>query len=92
MPEPKFAPGPWVFGRRDDGSIWLSCGDPARGQHEQFDLGENEATARLIAAAPELYRALDALLHWFENNPTGIGALAASNHARNILTKARGDV
>ena len=52
--------------------------------------GEFAANARLIAAAPELFQALDALLGWHESDPTSAGALYAANHARRVLAKARG--
>ena len=54
----KFTPGPWRYGRRDDGSMWLSLGDPVKGPHHQGDLCASDADARLIAAAPAMYKAL----------------------------------
>jgi hypothetical protein len=56
-----FTPGPWRYGVRFDGSIWLSLGDHKTGPHFQADLCASEADARLIAAAPDLLEALDAL-------------------------------
>jgi hypothetical protein len=47
-------PGPWVYGVRDDGSIWLSLGDFRTGPHFQGDLVASEDDARLICAAPDL--------------------------------------
>ncbi len=51
-------PGPWKFGLRRDGSIWLSLGDYKIGPHYQADLCATVADAKLICAAPELLAAL----------------------------------
>lgn len=66
---------------------------------------EDYAMLRSIAAAdctpgpnfdPELlrelldaYQALEALIHWHENDPTSLGALYAANHAREVLSRGR---
>jgi hypothetical protein len=47
-------PAPWTYGVRKDGSIWMSFGDPTKGEHHQFDFGGSEADARLVCAAPDL--------------------------------------
>lgn len=51
-------PGPWEFGTRDDGSIWLSLGDSVSGAHFQGDIECSAADASLISAAPDLLEAL----------------------------------
>jgi hypothetical protein len=57
-------PGPWKYGKRRDGSFWISLGTPLR-THEQFDwFGENEASLRLACAAPDLLAALKDLLDY----------------------------
>jgi hypothetical protein len=51
-------PGPWTYGVRKDGSMWLSIGDHRTGPHFQADLCASEADAKLIVAAPEMLDAL----------------------------------
>lgn len=48
-------------------------------------IGDEDHNANLIAKAPELRDALSALVHWMENDPCGVGALAATNHAKQLL-------
>jgi hypothetical protein len=38
----------------------------------------------------ELSRALKAVLHWAETNPTGLNMLGACNHAKAVLSKLPG--
>ena len=52
-----FTPGPWAYGIRADGSIWLSLGNRTAGPHYQGDLCASPDDARLIAAAPDLLEA-----------------------------------
>jgi hypothetical protein len=55
---------------------------------------ENDANARLIAAAPDLYEALDRVVHKFggvQNPPLSPGQSAALQAARDALAKARGE-
>ena len=66
----KHTPAPWAVRFRTDGSSYISMGDPNRGPHKAADLfltadgGESDrADARLIAAAPELLRALQAVVN-----------------------------
>ncbi|WP_414490143.1 hypothetical protein [Stenotrophomonas maltophilia] len=63
----KHTPGPWMVRFREDGSSYISMGDPNKGPHKAADLfltadgGESDlADARLIAAAPELLEACQA--------------------------------
>jgi hypothetical protein len=51
-------PGPWDYGIRKDGTIWLTIGDPDKGPHYQGDFPGTEADARLVIAAPDLLEAL----------------------------------
>jgi hypothetical protein len=50
----KHLPLPAAFGQRSDGTTWLSFGDPAKGQHMQFD------GPLCVEAAADLVRALNA--------------------------------
>jgi hypothetical protein len=43
--------GPWEYGKRPDGSVWLSTGNPERGQHYQGDWEGFDADAAFIAHA-----------------------------------------
>jgi hypothetical protein len=61
MSDAKHTPGPWIIGTRPDGSRWFSIGDPRTGPHYQADIFCGDADARLIAAAPELLAAVEAL-------------------------------
>lgn len=79
MSEPKWTPGPWFIDTaprmaslsvraagRPIASIWCREGGGFRVTKEsQF---EGEANARLIAAAPELYEALEAFRPFFEGD------------------------
>lgn len=64
MNEPMLTPGPWTYGVRRDGSIWISRGDPKRGPHYQADFCGTEADARLTCAAPMLLQAAEAHAAW----------------------------
>lgn len=94
--ETKFTPGPWftkregwstvyVEARIDGGMIQevAACGPTDAGQDQQ------QANARLIAAAPDLYEALESLVDEVTNHGEADGAILDS--ARAALTKARGE-
>lgn len=53
-------PGPWTYGTRKDGTIWVSLGDFMTGQHYQFDWMAGEANAALAVSAPGLLAACKA--------------------------------
>lgn len=57
-------PGPWTYGVRKDGSIWLSRGDPKTGPHYQSDFHGTVADVRLIVSAPLLLAAAEAHAAW----------------------------
>ena len=95
--ETKFTPGPWftkregwstvyVEARIDGGMIQevAACGPTDAGQDQQ------QANAHLIAAAPELYEALDALIKLYEEDD-GCRELPEYISARTALSKARGE-
>jgi hypothetical protein len=87
--ETKHTPGPWNYGVRKDGSIWLSLGAPGVGPHYQGDLVATESDAKLIVAAPELLESL--------TNLVGLARLGAAHlskyhaalaHAEAVIAKA----
>lgn len=94
--QPKWTPGPWEYGVRDDGSLWLSLGDPKTGTHFQADLCASKDDARLIVSARELYEALDDMLWPIMagcQKPDIVRCMCAKcveDRARGALAKARG--
>lgn len=102
--ETKWTPGPWKAGRPDmatmvDGapSKWIYAGEQyvacASGRIDgPFD--KVMANAHLIAAAPDLYEALDwAIQSWDEHNKHGFNMQGDwVQDARAALAKARGEV
>lgn len=94
MSDTKFTPGPWVVTFRRDGSACISMGGLEPGQqHKQFDLllrkGESndEADAALIAAAPDMFAALEMLVDYDKHDG---GLASVLNAAAAALRKARG--
>ena len=85
--EQKWAPGPWEF-NYCDGSLVSGPNDIGYVEVKGwFQLGMGEANAHLIAAAPELYEALEALLETCHAEPHGEKERMA---ARAALAKANG--
>ena len=90
--KPVFTPGPWRFGHYGDGErFWIG---PDYDRPVVADVPRAfEANARLIAAAPELFEALQALLEPVpgRNAHEAIRARAAAEErARTVLAKAKG--
>lgn len=97
----QFTTGPWSV---EHGDIWdaLTNGEPGiplfrqddqrRSWGRQISREEREANATLVAAAPELYGALDALVSSLSSNDEdGLTEFAEPMcAARAALTKARG--
>ena len=94
MSDTKFTPGPWRYDRTN--------GSPTTGEHmiagakpgylaEVRDCGSGDvhANAHLIAAAPDLYAALYALLK--ANLSCDDDNIDAADAARAALAKARGE-
>lgn len=90
MSEPKFTPGPWVnnqgriesdleHGWVNDGWCLAECHGP-----------QAEINAHLIAAAPELYEALDDLMDW-DSSLSVCERAKRVKAAKAALAKARGE-
>lgn len=94
-------PGPWSF----RGSLGPHSNPGLKGPHivenatgiqicilNGWRTEVSEANARILAAAPELYEALEAMLAEFNEQMSGIvhDELAAISKARAALAKARG--
>jgi hypothetical protein len=95
----KFTPGPWRINRHGFETSYL-CHEFIEGDSGIAVFGvwhpenhkEQEANARLIAAAPELYEALKDLLDvcHCENNCAPDDMTCATNKARAALAKVEG--
>lgn len=93
-----FTPGPWMIGSvvtKSDGFRLFHLDTETEGPLGYFDPldspDENdEANARLIAAAPELYSACKSLLHRFGHLDTTLGKREAISQAQTALAKAEG--
>ena len=93
MSDTKFTPGPWAWGNEDWSDQWFlqpgvliidyDGGGPSGS--DEFDA----ANAHLIAAAPDLYAALYALLK--ANLSCDDDNIDAADAARAALAKARGE-
>ena len=91
MTAPGFTPGPWRFGHYGDGErCWVG---PDYDRPIVADVPRSvEADARLIAAAPELFEALQALLGPFPGavHEAARARREAEERARVVLAKAGG--
>ena len=83
----KFTPGPWVNGRYDMGYIFDANGEYICVCGIDDSDGAN-ANAALIAAAPDMYQALEWAyrVHGDHGGPLGLGAAMAA-----ALKKAKGE-
>lgn len=98
-----FTPGPWKAVRNscfwevrpengDGVEIPFQIGDVCASDPENGDGGLQEANARLIAAAPDLLEELELMvsgLYFLHGNSDGV--IAATEKARTIIAKARGE-
>lgn len=100
--KPKFTPGPWLCCHRpesptihyihsDNGSSCIGPFEIATVFESSGDGIQQRANAHLIAAAPEMYEALDALIDVIAGNQKQSLA-AATDHALYALKKARGEL
>ncbi len=53
---------PITYGRRHNGTMWMSIGNPVKGYHVRADWEFGETYARMLAASEDLLDALKALL------------------------------
>lgn len=91
--ETKFTPGEWDT--EDDGQV-CATDHPSRAiicsRFNEGALAENwPANSALIAAAPDLYAALEAIIAW-EHSEDGPLAWEVLGQAKAALAKARGEV
>jgi hypothetical protein len=95
----KFTPGPWyivAYETEDSSAITTTPDvDPCSREHEVLGSSEwlfvEPADLRLMAAAPDLYEALeDLLLNYKENKGKGLG-IGPIMKAKTALAKARGE-
>ena len=87
----KFTEGPWTFNGGDSAPILhIYAPDNKHVFHESRPLVEQEASARLIAAAPDMYEALNALFG-FDAKYDGQKWNDSVKMAIAALAKARGE-
>ena len=72
MSEPKFTPGPWSINEWPQAISDIAIGAVgtpliAKVPLRDVSINEQKANAHLIAAAPELYEALEKIRHWGES-------------------------
>ena len=94
MNEPKFTPGPWLFSSYKSGNSVIVI------DGKEFDVAtvnypNRDANAHLIAAAPELYEALEHIEEYW-NRDQNISAMSDAlwhiiEVAQAALAKARGE-
>jgi hypothetical protein len=89
-----FTPGPWTCERQDqdEGEIYFAI----HGKNYEFitNVYESKPNARLIAAAPDLYGALNFILAFYEPGQRYLDTEAwkvAEASARAAMRKARGE-
>lgn len=94
----KHTPGPWTIGRNQAGhnAIWAMNALPIAQIH--YVVGDGDANARLIAAAPELLEALNYVLEqskWGASTATDVDLESRLNNIRDevqaAITKATGE-
>jgi len=95
MTKPNWTPGPWKIGSRyTENGVYDKAGNliaNTHSSHRNFDrenqIAEQNANAHLIAAAPDMYEALEDII-----GDTEFGCHRASYiKARAALAKARGE-
>ena len=98
--QPKWTPGPWAVERNKRTWGWVDVVGPSLGvggptQATDLTLADEVkriAEAHLIAAAPDLYAALEKALNFITNTESEMGeTLPCGDAARAALAKARGE-
>lgn len=92
MADPRWTPGPWYIRERTGGfTIWSDHGAVTSTTITPLSSrrAEGEANARLVAAAPDLYEALEMVRDANESDPHIPPSALAKIHA--ALAKARGE-
>lgn len=93
MNERKWTKGPWYADRVHvtawDGRGVAGCGYRRSSDYNRADHAENMNNAHLIAAAPDLYEALEGAIKLLELHVCGASDVVES--ARAALAKARGE-
>lgn len=92
MPKTMHTPGPWKLSYDIDKRLAIAGGENKTAWvarvDRQVEPTEADANAHLIAAAPDLYEALDLFVDWMDEEE---GAHALCDKARAALAKARGE-
>ena len=96
MSAPAFTPGPWQYLRSPSGPIRVGPSHNCTVAVAPFPpAGDQEANVRLIAAAPELFEALDEMLREFGVDGHGAefkdGECRVVDRARAALAAATGE-
>ena len=87
MTKAQHTPGPWMYHKQLNGSLTFFGENGNRAILSAARLINQEANARLIAAAPELLDALKGMLEVF-GDEFGMGNSSVCDDARAAITKA----
>jgi len=99
MSDTPWTPGPWVWQAEEECLVGphfvvMRQDNEGRKVFADYPDGTTQANARLIAAAPDLYDALDAAIDLIEGDLTGLEWKQACREfvtsARAIVAKAKG--
>jgi len=87
----KFTPGPWAYVRNPENTRWIIDSEPAHAIACTAGFEpDNEANARLIAAAPELYEECKAMLEIIDDQLGG-DFPETVREVRALLARIEGD-
>ncbi|WP_321905174.1 hypothetical protein [Paraburkholderia tropica] len=92
MSEPKFTKGPWEFDPQGDLPVLqIYCADKKNPFHHEHSDEEQVANARLMAASPELFEALQEVFAIGERLVSDVYGSEFVGKARAALAKALGE-